>query len=82
MQKQSAPATPPNRLRELREEHGLKLYDIAALFRVDQSTVNRWERGETATIPDDVKLALADRYEVTVEYLMRWDQREPGQAAA
>lgn len=69
MQKQ----TPPNRMRELRRQHDLQLYDISAMVRYDTSTVQRWETGETATVPDEVKIALAKRYGVTVEYLMGWD---------
>lgn len=72
----------PNRLRELRLEHGLKLYDVAALVRYDPSAIQRWETGETATIPDEIKLLLADHYGVSVEYLMRWDAREPSTEAA
>lgn len=64
---------PPNRLRELREDRDLKRYDIAALYRVDQSTVYRWEAGLSA-VPDDVKLELADFYGVTVARLMGWPE--------
>lgn len=63
-----------NRLRELREAAGLKPYDVAAKLRVNQSTVSRWERG--GTIPDDHKQALADLFDVTRSYLMRWDEDE------
>lgn len=63
---------PPNRLRELRNRAGLKLYDISALLRRDPATVHRYEIGETP-LPDELKLALAKHYGVTVEYLMGWD---------
>lgn len=63
---------PPNRLRELREAADLKVYDIAALVRRDPSTVLAWERSESQ-VPDEVKLALAERYNVTPAYLMGWE---------
>ena len=66
---------PPNRLRELRKEHGVKPYDLAAEFRVDQTTVYRWESGLNQ-VPDEVKLALARRYGVSPAYLMGWDEIE------
>ena len=62
-----------NRLRELREKRSLKLYDIAALIRRDPATISRWENGETATIPDDIKLKLAEYYGVSPAYLMGWE---------
>lgn len=84
MQRESSPTAlnekrslPPNRLREVREAHGLMRYDIAARFRVDQSTVGRWEKA-LSPVPDTVKLDLAELYGVTPAYLMGW----PEQAAA
>lgn len=71
MQKQTA----TNRLRQLREGHGLKLYDVAALVRVDPSTIHRWETEQTQ-VPDEVKKALAERYGVTRAYLMGWETDE------
>jgi transcriptional regulator with XRE-family HTH domain len=63
---------PANRLRELREARDLKLYDLAARFRVDPSTVYRWE---TVRVPDEAKLQLAEFYGVTVAYLMGWPEK-------
>lgn len=65
--------TPPNRLRELRLASGLKIYDVAARIRRTTATIEHWERGET-TVPDRMKFALAELYEVTPSYLMGWDE--------
>jgi transcriptional regulator with XRE-family HTH domain len=65
---------PRNRLKELRDKRDLKPYDIAARFRVDQSTVARWENG-TSRVPDELKLQLADFYGVTPAYLMGWPEQ-------
>lgn len=61
----------------LRDQAGLKRYDISAKFRVDPTTVHRWETG-ASPIPDDVKLDLADLLSdllgesISVAYLMGW----------
>jgi transcriptional regulator with XRE-family HTH domain len=74
---------PPNRLRELRkaQEVELELYDLSARYRVNPSTVHRWETG-LSPVPDHVKLDLADFYGVTVAYLMGWPETARARAAA
>lgn len=68
-----------NRIAELRRARDMKLYDISYTLRVDPSTVSRWESGET-TIPDPQKLKLAELFDVSVAYLMGWEERRrPGQ---
>lgn len=64
-----------NRLKELRDQHGLKPVEVAALVDRDQSAIWRYESGLTL-VPDDVKRKLCERYGVTVEFLMGWD-RDP-----
>jgi transcriptional regulator with XRE-family HTH domain len=71
----------PNRLRELREAHGLKLYDISVNVRVDPATISRWETGKSQ-IPDDAKAQLAEMFGVTRAYLMGWDEDAPEASAA
>ena len=71
---------PPNRLRELRTRAVLKLYDISALLRRAPATVHPYETGNTP-LPDELKIALAEHYGVTVEYLMGWDALANGEAA-
>lgn len=63
----------PNRLRELRKEHGIRPAELAAAIDRDVGTLNRYETGET-NIPDEIKLALAERFDVSVSHLMRWDE--------
>ena len=64
---------PTNRLRSLRENRDLHLVEVAAVCKVGERTVRRWEAGEVA-IPDEHKLALAAFFGVTVEHLMGWDR--------
>ncbi len=67
---------PPNRLRELiAQSPTVRLVDVAALCRVDQSTAFRWQDRE---IPQKHLGAIADLFGVSVAYLAGWsDQREP-----
>lgn len=69
-----------NRLKELREQHDLKLVEVAASVDKDQSAMWRYETGKSP-VPDGVKRILCERYGVTVEYLMGWD-RDPVEEAA
>lgn len=66
---------PANRIEALREEHSVSRVELAVLCGVGEATITRWERGKTA-VPDEAKLLIASRFEVTPEYLMGWD-REP-----
>lgn len=60
-----------NRIKELREQRGMKRSKVAAAFDVDQSTIYRWEAGgpPVHVIPD-----LARLLDVTPAYLMGWER--------
>lgn len=67
---------PPNRIADLRKARELSR---AALAReldppVDPHTIYRWETGRFG-IKDARKAQLADYFDVTVGYLMQWDER-------
>ena len=66
---------PTNRIRALRTSRRLSLAEVAGHIGVHESTVSRWESGETG-IPDWRKSELADFFGVSVAFLMAWD--EPG----
>lgn len=63
---------PRNRIRALRTERGLSLAQLAAEIGVHESTISRWESGESG-VPDHRKVQLADFFDVPVPYLMGWD---------
>jgi transcriptional regulator with XRE-family HTH domain len=65
-----------NRIRRLRRHEGLTLKALAAEIdgaglNCSESTLSRWENG-SRPIPDPVKLFLAERFEVSVAYVMDW----------
>ncbi len=68
-----------NRLCVLRQEAKVSKAALGRELGVDTSTIWRWEH-ERSAIPDAQKIALAERFDVTIGYLMGWDTE--GQAAA
>lgn len=65
-----------NRIRRLRRHEGLTLKQLAAEIdgagvTCSESTLSRWETG-LVTVPDPAKLFLAQRFEVSVAYVMDW----------
>ena len=54
-------------LRRLRRQRNMKLSDVAQLVGKDRSTVWRYENG-VVEMPTDVLFALADYYQVSVDY--------------
>lgn len=70
------------RLTQLREKKGLELYDVAALLRITEGQVRRYENG-ASVIPTLRARVLAEHFGVSVEHLMGWDREpEPTEEAA
>ena len=59
----------PNRLRDLREDRDLKQKDLAQLLKIHQTTYSDYELGQL-NIPIPVLHALADFYQVSIDYLL------------
>lgn len=57
------------RIRDLREDHGLSQSEVAAFLNVTQTTYSRYENG-VLDIPTQALITLADYYEVSVDYLL------------
>ena len=57
------------RIKELRQEKGLKLKDIANYLNVTVRTVSRYEEG-TREPSISVLIKLCDLFEVTADYLI------------
>lgn len=57
---------------QLRRDAGLTQLDLAEYLNYSDKAVSKWERGES--VPDIVTLkAIADRFSVSVDYLLRAD---------
>ena len=56
-------------IRNLREEHEKKQQELAAYLHVKQTTYSKYELGKI-NIPVEVFIALADYYNVSVDYLL------------
>lgn len=66
-----------NRIRELRENSGMKQIDLAVFINVSQGTLSNWERG--VHDPDNETITrLADYFNVTTDYILgRTDDPSP-----
>lgn len=66
-----------NRLRDLREDKDLKQKQLAELLQVHQTTYSDYELGRL-NIPISTLHALADFYDVSIDYLLgRTNTKKP-----
>lgn len=62
-----------NRIRELRQAHGIKQADLAKHLGVAQNTLSYWEQGKYDV--DNTSLQkIADFFKCTVDYVLRRDE--------
>ena len=61
------------RIKELRQEQGLTLEQVAKVVGVGKSTVRKWETGMIANMKRDKIADLAKALGTTPAYLMGWD---------
>lgn len=57
------------RLRALRQEHGLKQIDVAEVLECRQPTYSDYERGKLSLSPEGLAI-LARYYDVSVDYIL------------
>jgi transcriptional regulator with XRE-family HTH domain len=62
------------RIRELRQEKGLTLEQVADVVGVGKSTVRKWETGMIANMKRDKIADLAKALGTTPAYLMGWKE--------
>ena len=65
-----------NRVKELREEIGMRQIELAAMLNISQATLSNWERG--IHDPDNESLTvLAKHFKCSIDYLlMNSDMRQ------
>lgn len=57
------------RLKELREEKGLKQSDLGNILGYSQNAISKWELSKTEPKIKDL-IALADYFDVSIDYLL------------
>ena len=62
------------KIKELRQERGLTLEQVANVVGVGKSTVRKWETGMIANMKRDKIADLAKALGTTPAYLMGWDE--------
>lgn len=65
-----------HRIKELRQEKGLTLEQVAEVVGVGKSTVRKWETGMIANMKRDKIADLAKALGTTPAYLMGWNEEE------
>lgn len=64
------------KIKELRQERGLTLEQVANVVGVGKSTVRKWETGMIANMRRDKIAALAQALGTTPAYLMGWEDED------
>lgn len=64
------------KIKELRQEQGLTLEQVAQVVGVGKSTVRKWETGMIANMKRDKIADLAKALGTTPAYLMGWDEQQ------
>ena len=65
------------KIKELRQERGLTLEQVAKVVGVGKSTVRKWETGMIANMKRDKIASLAKALGTTPAYLMGWKETPP-----
>ena len=66
-----------DRLKEIREEKGLKQIDVAKVLKISQVQYSRYETG-MRLMPIDKLFKLAEFYNTSIDYLLyKTDERKP-----
>ena len=64
------------RIKELRNQYGLTLKDVAERLGVRVATVQRYESGKIKNIKQETIAELAEIFHTAPEYLMGWEKVE------
>ena len=67
---QRLPGNKRERVKDLRMERGLSLSELASRVGCNETTLGRYERGETDRIGDEIVRSLAREFNVSIDYLM------------
>ena len=63
------------KIKQLRQDQGLTLEQVAKVVGVGKSTVRKWETGMIANMKRDKIAALAKALHTTPAYLMGWEKK-------
>ena len=64
------------KIKELRQQRGMTLEQVATIVGVGKSTVRKWETGMIANMKRDKIASLAKALETTPAYLMGWNDEQ------
>lgn len=64
------------KIKQLRQEKGMTLEQVATIVGVGKSTVRKWETGMIANMRRDKIALLAKALDTTPAYLMGWNEEQ------
>jgi len=70
-----------DRIRELRQQHGMTLDDVAKNLGVNRQAVHKYEQGLVTNIPLDKVEKMADMFGVSPGYISGWTDSPEGAAS-
>ena len=70
------------KIKELRQQQGLTLEQVANVVGVGKSTVRKWETGMIANMKRDKIAALAQALGTTPAYLMGWEEKDKDESTS
>lgn len=65
-----------DKIKDLRQQAGLTMRQLADAVNVSEATISRWESGNIPNMRRDKIYALAKALNTTPAYLMGWDQEK------
>lgn len=64
-----------SRIKSLREKKNLAQFELASILKIGNSTLSQYETG-ARTPSDDMKIAIANYFDVSVDYLLGLENKE------
>lgn len=74
LDRDKVPGSMAQKIKDLRQERGMTLEEVANIVGVGKSTVRKWETGMIANMKRDKIAALAIALGTTPAYLMGWKE--------
>lgn len=76
LDRDKVPESMAQKIKDLRQQRGMTLEEVATIVGVGKSTVRKWETGMIANMKRDKIAKLAQALGTTPAYLMGWEENQ------